>query len=151
MHALARIGTPDAQEALRDLARRSPYAEVRAEAERYAGVPAVLFGSIAAWLRLVETARLEVVRQSLDDTSFGNALIELRRGDVQLRLVRDRGEWACERLDVRDGTWHDVEPLLREPDAKATARVRTELGALLDALRTRWSQVVGSQGQRAGK
>ncbi|MGH7643938.1 MAG: hypothetical protein ACRENX_13190 [Candidatus Dormibacteria bacterium] len=40
-----------------------------------------------------------------DESSFGNALVILKRNDTVVRLVRDRGQWFVEVAGAAEGDW----------------------------------------------
>jgi hypothetical protein len=100
---------------------------------------------LPAWKRLQEATGLQIDHRQTDPKSFGDTLVLLRRGSLRLRLVRDRGEWACERLNLHDGTWEDVEQVLLDAGSTNAPRTRTDIERLLDVLHTNWSRVVSDE------
>jgi hypothetical protein len=66
-----------------------------------------------AWLR---DNGWHLTRASVWEESFGNAVAEFRKADVEVQIVRDRGQWM---VSVRLSTWDDWTDLALVLDAKS--------------------------------
>jgi hypothetical protein len=73
-----------------------------------------MIGAEADSVLLLTADGYTVVREELDPESFGNALVLLNKGTVNVRLVRERGQWFADISFTGDpAEWFDSAVVFR--------------------------------------
>lgn len=114
------------------------------------------FESSSEAVELLKSHGFKVLRETVDIANFGNALLDLKRGNVRVRLVRDRGEhfvqvgstvepdrWFSASLALELFSVHAIESRPLEPSAMANvARRIVGIFGQLDAAfsRAEWTE-----------
>lgn len=74
-----------------------------------------------------------VIRDAEEPTRFDNAYVDLRRGGVLVRIVRERGQHFIEVTSKRDPSeWFDVNLVLRLLNVRELVSHRVDSGAVAE-------------------
>jgi hypothetical protein len=76
---------------------------------------------------LVDNLGFEIISHSFDPQSFGNLIIVYRRGDLQLRLVKDRSQVFIE-FSLDSKCWYDKERILEALGVSMSRYRNDEIG-----------------------
>lgn len=100
--------------------------------------------------KLAESKGMKLLREDYDPSSFGNAVVELESVDLNLRVVRDRGDIRIEVSPPGEGDWHDLVNVMTFLGEESIPADVNSLGIALSARYDHVAALMSSDRTRVG-